>query len=94
MCQEKNQSSIAENGGACAAAAGIGKENLERCVASKGGELLKKSMKRAKELKVTTSCTVHVNNEAFCVHDGDWKHCALLSSFSITSYSCSNHFHK
>lgn len=24
---------------------------------------------------VTTSCTVRLDNEVYCVHDGDWKDC-------------------
>lgn len=25
---------------------------------------------------VSTSCTVRLNNEVYCVHDGDWKECS------------------
>ncbi|KAK1224376.1 hypothetical protein PQX77_012672 [Marasmius sp. AFHP31] len=73
-----------ETASKCAKAAGLDWDGsgIGECVgpnASGTGEegvrLLKESVKLGKQMELTTSCTVVVNNEHVCVHDGTWKQC-------------------
>jgi len=77
LCQDAG--TIPENGKACAASAGFEAKELEAweaCVrGGVGEELLRASAERALALSISTSCTVHVESQAFCVHDGHWKDC-------------------
>mmetsp|Transcript_37350 Transcript_37350/g.89306 ORF Transcript_37350/g.89306 Transcript_37350/m.89306 type:complete len:235 (-) Transcript_37350:140-844(-) len=75
LCQDQDQSAIPGSGEACATQAGIAAQDLQKCVADTGEELLKASVRRAAGLSVSTSCTLQVAEETFCVHDGDWTNC-------------------
>jgi len=50
-----------------------------QCVGSgtgdEGVQLLHDSIRVAESLDITTSCTVLINSEAVCIHDGTWKRC-------------------
>ncbi|BGP45725.1 hypothetical protein JCM10450v2_001555 [Rhodotorula kratochvilovae] len=49
---------------------------LASCVEGKEGrELLRKSIRRAEKLEVRKSCTVLIEEEPVCIHDGTWKSC-------------------
>ncbi|KAI5120682.1 hypothetical protein M0805_006971 [Coniferiporia weirii] len=54
--------------GACAGEDGSGK-------GEEGVNLLQESVKQTKELGITKSCTVLINNKQVCIHDGSWKEC-------------------
>ncbi|KAJ7700081.1 hypothetical protein B0H17DRAFT_1048492 [Mycena rosella] len=54
--------------GNCAGLDGSGK-------ASEGVDLLRKSLLRGKALGIKKSCTVLINHEKVCVHDGSWQEC-------------------
>lgn len=46
---------------------------------------LQASVQKASDLSITTSCTLRVNDDTFCVHDGIWRDCGLgLSQRSHT----------
>lgn len=38
---------------------------------------LQASVQKASDLSITTSCTLRVNDDIFCVHDGAWRDCGL-----------------
>ncbi|KAK3202825.1 hypothetical protein GRF29_154g896439 [Pseudopithomyces chartarum] len=64
----------------CALEYGIEFEKLNDCASRDDGAygmgLLRDSVTRSKDLGVTTSCTVRLNNKTRCVRDGgQWKDC-------------------
>lgn len=77
LCQDAG--TVPENGKACAKSAGFEAVELQAwdaCLSGTlGEELLRASAERAESLSITTSCTLHVESQAFCVHDGQWKDC-------------------
>ncbi|GAA6054872.1 hypothetical protein JCM3770_004262 [Rhodotorula araucariae] len=51
-------------------------DDLKGCVEGRQGrELLRASIRRAKRLGVQKSCTVLIEEEQVCIHDGTWKAC-------------------
>jgi len=54
--------------GKCAGMDGSGK-------GKEGVKLLRDSIKSAKELEITASCTVMISGEEVCIHDGVWRDC-------------------
>ncbi|TNY20640.1 actin-related protein ARPC3, partial [Rhodotorula diobovata] len=51
-------------------------EQIASCVEGKQGRsLLVESLRRAERLDVERSCTVLIEGEQVCVHDGSWKSC-------------------
>ena len=80
MCQDANQSAIAGNGEGCATQSGLSKEDLVQCVKNDGDKLLEASVQKASDLSITTSCTLRVNDDIFCVHDGAWRDCGSCGS--------------
>ncbi|KAF8484703.1 hypothetical protein DFH94DRAFT_624073 [Russula ochroleuca] len=54
--------------GQCAGSDGSG-------TGSEGVQLLKDSIRLTESLGITTSCTVVINSEKVCIHDGTWKRC-------------------
>ncbi|KAJ5098203.1 hypothetical protein N7532_005204 [Penicillium argentinense] len=69
----------------CALEHGIDFDSLNRCASQQddnpddslsGIALLRSNVKRGKDLGVTTSCTVRLDNKVWCVRDdGKWKNC-------------------
>jgi hypothetical protein len=64
----------------CALEHAVDFEELNKCASADDGShglaLLRKSVSRSRDAGVSTSCTVRLNNEVFCVHDdGQWKDC-------------------
>ncbi|KAI8072427.1 hypothetical protein BC940DRAFT_292579 [Gongronella butleri] len=49
---------------------------VDSCVHDIGVELLKDSANVSKDRGIRTSCSILLNNELNCVHDGTWKNCA------------------
>jgi hypothetical protein len=65
----------------CALEFGLDFDKLNECMSRDDGAyamgMLRDSVTRSKNAGVTTSCTVRVNNKAWCVRDdGKWKHCS------------------
>lgn len=69
----------------CALEHGIDFDALNRCASQQddspgdslsGISLLRQNVKRGKELGVSISCTVRLNNKVWCIRDnGEWKDC-------------------
>ncbi|KFY32916.1 hypothetical protein V495_08614 [Pseudogymnoascus sp. VKM F-4514 (FW-929)] len=62
----------------CALEHAVDFEKLNECAGSTDGMgmgLLRDSVQRSINVGVRASCTVRLNNEVYCVHDGDWKNC-------------------
>ncbi|KAL0579538.1 hypothetical protein V5O48_002467 [Marasmius crinis-equi] len=82
--QGRNKIGTPETASKCAKVAGLDWDGsgIGECVgqdASGTGEegvrLLKENVEQGKQMGLTTSCTVVINNEKVCVHDGTWKQC-------------------
>ncbi|GAA5987923.1 hypothetical protein JCM11641_004583 [Rhodosporidiobolus odoratus] len=62
-------------------AAVVGKkwdDSLTTCVDSREGRhLLVDSVREAKKLEITKSCTVLIEGKQVCIHDGTWKSCPI-----------------
>jgi hypothetical protein len=64
----------------CALEHAIDFDALNECATRDDGahglELLRHSVERSKELGVTTSCTIRLNDEVYCIRDGgEWHNC-------------------
>lgn len=77
-CQDADAANIPKCGEACASEAGLDTADFMACAKS-GGEgqsLFKAAAARSKALGIKISCTVRVQDEVFCVHNGDWTNCS------------------
>jgi hypothetical protein len=62
----------------CALEHGLDFARLNECSSADDGSaigMLRGSVERSREVGATTSCTVRLNDEVYCVHDGEWKDC-------------------
>jgi Gamma interferon inducible lysosomal thiol reductase (GILT) len=62
----------------CALEHGIDFQKLNDCSSSDDGfalGLLRSSVMRSRDVGATISCTVRLNEEVYCIHDGEWKDC-------------------
>jgi len=77
-CQSATRANIPQNGQTCAAQFGVDWTAVQQCFNDKSVSdvLFRKSIAKTMANKVTASCTVSVNHQIFCIHDGDWKQCA------------------
>jgi hypothetical protein len=83
MCMERHyqdipQKSLLED---CALEHGIDMEKLNHCMSKDDGayamQMLQESVTRSKDAGVTTSCTVRVDGDFWCIRDdGAWKNCS------------------
>lgn len=82
MCLTNDYKQIAEKKfvEGCALEHGIDLYKLDDCAkkddSAYGMSLLQQSVARSSSANVTTSCTIRLNNETWCVRDGGkWKDC-------------------
>ncbi|KAF9259491.1 hypothetical protein L218DRAFT_908181 [Marasmius fiardii PR-910] len=82
--QGRNKIGTPEVATKCAKSAGLDWDGsgIGECVGpdangtgAEGVALLKESVKLGKQMGLTTSCTVVINNQKVCIHDGTWKEC-------------------
>eukprot|EP00421_Protoceratium_reticulatum_P064437 CAMPEP_0168421518 /NCGR_PEP_ID=MMETSP0228-20121227/33322_1 /TAXON_ID=133427 /ORGANISM="Protoceratium reticulatum, Strain CCCM 535 (=CCMP 1889)" /LENGTH=228 /DNA_ID=CAMNT_0008435427 /DNA_START=45 /DNA_END=728 /DNA_ORIENTATION=+ len=74
-CQAADDANIPENGEACLKKTGLGKEVNDCIDSEQAATLLSNSFGKSRGLNIFTSCTVNVEGQEFCVHDGEWKSC-------------------
>eukprot|EP00440_Ansanella_granifera_P028046 gb/GFBE01030469.1/.p1 GENE.gb/GFBE01030469.1/~~gb/GFBE01030469.1/.p1 ORF type:complete len:275 (+),score=62.68 gb/GFBE01030469.1/:1-825(+) len=77
-CQDSDLAAVPSNGQACARKAGVIASDFSSCsdAGGAGEALLVASAQRSSDLSIATSCTVRVQGEVFCVHNGDWEGCS------------------
>jgi len=80
MCLSNDYSDIPDKNlvKACALEHAVDFDKLNECASSEDGlgiAMLRESVERSIAKDVYTSCTVRLNDEVYCVHDGDWKNC-------------------
>jgi hypothetical protein len=82
MCLTKDYKQIPERGLVedCALEHAIDFQALNECATRDDGahgmDLLRKSIKRSADAKVSISATIRLNDEVYCVRDGgEWKDC-------------------
>jgi hypothetical protein len=82
MCLSREYQNIPEKGLVedCALEHAIDFNKLNECMSKDDGAyamgMLRDSVTRSKELGVTKSCTVRVNEQIWCIRDGgEWKDC-------------------
>mmetsp|Transcript_32075 Transcript_32075/g.92151 ORF Transcript_32075/g.92151 Transcript_32075/m.92151 type:complete len:218 (+) Transcript_32075:118-771(+) len=81
LCQSQDRQKIPDNGEECIAHAGYNAERMDTCIhGNKGMDMLKKSFGVSQSRGIGLSCTVSVNGEEFCAHDGDWVECSACDA--------------
>jgi hypothetical protein len=79
QCQSKDLSGIPNNGEKCVQEASDGTlkwSDIETCVKSeKANELFQKSLEKTHSASAKKSCTIHLNEKFWCMHDGTWYGC-------------------
>ncbi|KHJ30416.1 putative gamma interferon inducible lysosomal thiol reductase [Erysiphe necator] len=82
MCLSREYSEIPDRGllEECALEYGMDFQKLNQCASKDDGdygiELLRQSIRHSKEVGVTKSCTVRLNEKIYCVRDGrKWVEC-------------------
>jgi len=76
ICQSKNILEIPDNGEQCAKKNLINWSNIQSCVTTnKGNNLFHKSLERTHLALAKKSCTIHINEKFWCMHDGFWLNC-------------------
>lgn len=76
-CQSEDYQTIPQNGNQCIRSiAALDHSDWSLCVnGEEGRRALVESAKRSSAAGIKTSCTVSLNGEQWCVHDGEWKQC-------------------
>ena len=63
----------------CALEHAIDFQRINDCASDDAGGLgiglLRESVERSIQKGVTKSCTVRLNDQIYCIHDGEWKEC-------------------
>ncbi|CAF4131424.1 unnamed protein product [Adineta steineri] len=79
QCQTETYRTIPDNGEQCANETSnnlIKWSDVELCVTSeKSNELFHQSLEQTRLASARKSCTIHLNKESWCIHDGSWKNC-------------------
>jgi hypothetical protein len=76
LCQSKNLLDIPDNGEQCAKENLINWSDVQLCVTTnKGNKLFHKSLERTRLALAEKSCTIHINETFWCMHDGFWSNC-------------------
>jgi hypothetical protein len=77
QCQSNQLLAIPKNGETCARQNHIRWSDVQSCVTSnKGNELFRRSLERTRLAAATKSCTIHLNGQFWCMHDGYWLKCS------------------
>ena len=88
-CTTENATGIPCNVVDCADSVGLDASALEACVESVGSNLLYYSALSARAAKQSVSCTLTLDAQPWCVHDGTWKGCTEGSDgASLTRAVC------
>jgi len=89
LCQIEDQSTIPDSLKPCAAKIGLNAETLEQCAyGDEGKKLLLNSITTTESYGITRSCTMYLENELFCIHDGGWQNCQANTVESIVDHIC------
>jgi len=76
VCQSATRTEIPGNGPACAQTLGLNYDKISSCANSTvGSKLLNDSFTRTKVAGETISCTINLNNQFWCQHNGPWVNC-------------------
>ncbi|UJR35387.1 hypothetical protein I4U23_028144 [Adineta vaga] len=80
QCQSRQLANIPNNGEQCLKEASDGSikwSDIDTCVKSdKGNELFHQSLQRTKSASAKKSCTMNLNGQFWCMHDGTWYGCS------------------
>jgi hypothetical protein len=80
LCQSKQILMIPDNGEECAKESSkntINWSDVQSCVTSiKSNKLFHKSLERTRFASAKKSCTIHLNGQFWCMHDGYWSNCS------------------
>lgn len=83
-CMTSDRSNIPGNAEHCADRLGLDMEALVNCAnGTQGEQLLKHSVAYAQGHGVAHSCTIHINDVKFCVHDGSWHEIQCMMSHGV-----------
>ncbi len=78
-CQSRQIESIPNNGAKCVNEVSDGTlkwSDIESCITSnKANDLFYKSLQKTRAASATKSCTIHLNGQFWCMHDGNWSGC-------------------
>jgi len=89
QCQDASQDNIPYNGESCAQQVGLNYKLLSDCSnGSLGVDLFTKSIETTNQAGVDVSCTIYIQNQLFCVHNGDWQNCKTHEVSQIVAYIC------
>ncbi|KAJ9053525.1 hypothetical protein DSO57_1023370 [Entomophthora muscae] len=78
LCLNKNPSTIGKSDQdltKCLVASNIPLAQFRTCVSEDGRQLLKESVSYTKSMQMKSSCTILINKQNKCIHDGTWKNC-------------------
>ncbi|CAF3741725.1 unnamed protein product [Rotaria magnacalcarata] len=80
QCQSKHIMTIPNNGEQCAKTTSeniIRWPDVQSCVNSnRANQLFHKSLERTRSVSVRKSCTIYLNEQFWCMHDGFWSSCS------------------
>jgi hypothetical protein len=89
LCQDKTQKHIPANGASCARFVGMQYSTIDACVkGDEGRNLFIDSINFTKSKGIQHSCTVNINDQLYCIHDGNWQNCKSHDVKQIISYIC------
>lgn len=92
LCQSNSSHSIPDNGMACAQSAGLDYNVIDNCVKKFGPTLLSQSIGYSNAANETVSCTVNLNKQFWCQHNGGWVDCAEgTTGIDIISAVCNRY---
>jgi hypothetical protein len=75
-CQDETQFNIPNNAQSCASRQNLNWANINTCAnGDQGQKLFKDSVAYTQSFGVGTSCTIYLQKNPRCVHDGVWKNC-------------------
>ncbi|CAF3735040.1 unnamed protein product [Rotaria socialis] len=79
QCQSKHFYTIPHTGEQCAKTTSeniIQWSDVQSCVNSnRANQLFHKSLERTRSMSVKKSCTIYLNEQFWCMHDGFWSNC-------------------
>ena len=76
LCQSNSSKLIPTNGASCAASVGLDFSTIDSCVqGGEGASLLSASAARRTNANESISCTINLNEQFYCQHNGDWVGC-------------------
>jgi len=89
LCQDQSQGTIPNNGQSCSQTAGMDWNTINNCTTgAEGSNLMSASIKYTDSQNIKVSCTMYVENQLYCIHDGDWKQCKDHTTQGIVAYIC------